>query len=122
MGNIHFKILALLDSGIPSGGSLLDSLSSPFLIALISIGLVIFIGLIYFIVNRTGSSSHDTGKTHRLIKSSVASGAMSKKSKRHKRRRRDHRKRNLTLSEAGGLPPSSNDVDSGQSKKTQNCD
>ncbi len=122
MGNIHFKILALLDSGIPSGGSLLDSLSSPFLIALISIGLVIFIGLIYFIVNRTGSSSHDTGKTHRLTKSNVASGVRSKKNKRHKRRRRDHRKRNLTLGEAGGLPPSSNDVDSGQSKKTQNCD
>jgi hypothetical protein len=28
-----------------------------------------------------------------------------KKRRRHKRRRRDHRKRNPTLSETGGLPP-----------------
>ena len=32
-------------------------------------------------------------------------GTQRKKRRRHKRRRRDHRKRNATLSETGGLPP-----------------
>ena len=112
MENIFFKTLGLLDSGIPVRGSLLDSLSSPLLILAISMGLAIFLGLIYFIVNREGSSSSDTGKTHRLTKSNpIEGGAQGKMSKRHKRRRRDHRKRNLTLSEAGGLPPASKTVD-----------
>ena len=111
MGNIFFKTLGLLDSGIPVRGSLLDSLSSPLLILAISMGLAIVLGLIYFIVNREGSSSSDTGKTHRLTKSNAIEGVGGeKRSKRHKRRRRDHRKRNLTLSEAGGLPPVSKSV------------
>jgi len=114
--NIFFKTLGLLDSGIPVRGSLLDSLSSPLLILAISMGLAIVLGLIYFIVNREGSSSSDTGKTHRLTKSNaIEGGGQGKKSKRHKRRRRDHRKRNLTLSEAGGLPPVSKTVNTEKS-------
>ncbi len=112
MGNIFFKTLALLDSGIPVRGALLDGLSSPLLILAISIGLAIVVGLIYFIVNREGSLSSDTGKTHRLTKSNATDeGKLAKKGKRYKRRRKDHRKRNLTLSEAGGLPPASKTVD-----------
>ena len=116
MENNFLKNLGLLDSGIPVRGAFLDSLSSPLLILAISLALVTVLGLIYFIVNREGSSSSDTGKTHRLTKSNaIEGGGQGKKSKRHKRRRRDHRKRNLTLSEAGGLPPVSKTVNTEKS-------
>ena len=119
MENNFKKVLALLDTGIPAGGSFLESLSSPLLIVAISIGLVIIAGLFYFLLSRGDSRSSVAGKSHRLTKSNVSEEG-AKKRKRHKRRRRDHRKRNPTLSEAGGFPPALKDID--QTSKKQNSD
>ena len=120
MENNFKKVLALLDTGIPAGGSFLESLSSPLLIVAISIGLVIIAGLFYFLLSRGESRSSVPGKSHRLTKSNVSEEDNSKKRKRHKRRRRDHRKRNPTLSEAGGFPPALKEID--QNSKKQNSD
>ena len=119
MDNNFKKVLALLDSGIPAGESFLESLSSPLLIVAISIGLVIIAGLFYFLLSRGDSRSSVAGKSHRLTKSNVSEEG-AKKRKRHKRRRRDHRKRNPTLSEAGGFPPALKKID--QTSKKQNSD
>jgi hypothetical protein len=116
--NIFCKTLALLDTGVPSGDSFLDNLSTPLLIVAISIGLVIFLGLIYFMISRWEASSLFTSKTNGLVKSNDIKREQKKKRKRHKRRRRDHRKRNPTLSEAGGLPPVNKDADQ-SSKQTE---
>ena len=120
MENNFKKVLALLDTGIPAGGSFLESLSSPLLIVAISIGLVIIAGLFYFLLSRGESRSSVAGKSHRLTKSNDSEEDNSKKRKRHKRRRRDHRKRNPTLSEAGGFPPALKGID--QTSKKQNRD
>ncbi|MEE2615208.1 MAG: hypothetical protein VYC62_06400 [Verrucomicrobiota bacterium] len=118
MKNIFCKTLALLDAGVPSGDSFLDNLSSPLLIVAISIGLVIFLGLIYFMISRWDALSLFTSKPNGLVKSNDIKREQKKKRKRHKRRRRDHRKRNPTLSEAGGLPPVNKDADQ-SSKQTE---
>ena len=120
MENNFKKVLALLDTGIPAGGSFLETLSSPLLIVAISIGLVIIAGLFYFLLSRGESRSSVSGKSHRLTKSNVSVDDNAKKRKRHKRRRRDHRKRNPTLSEAGGFPPALKKID--QTSKKQNSD
>ena len=119
MENKFKKVLALLDTGIPAGDSFLESLSSPLLIVAISIGLVIIAGLFYSLLCRGESRSSVAGKSHRLTKSNVSEEDV-KKRKRHKRRRRDHRKRNPTLSEAGGFPPPLKEID--QTSKKQNSD
>ena len=119
-----YHILGLLDSGVPNGGgSLADSFAGPLLIIGIAIAAVILIGLIYIVIKRDNlSSSRASRKTHRLTKSKVSieqeDGSSNKRRRRHKRRRRDHRKRNPTLSEVGGLPSKSED----QSKAKNNRD
>ena len=110
-----YHILGLLDSGVPNGGAgLADSFTGPLLIIAIAIAAVILVGLIYVIIKSDNlSSSKVSRKTHRLTKSKVPieqeDGSSNKRRRRHKRRRRDHRKRNPTLSEVGGLPSKSED-------------
>ena len=114
---MNYKIILLLDSGIPGSNSFLSSLTYPFLIIGIAIGLVILSGLLCFLFKRSSNSSSQSSKTHRLTQSKTAIDDVSKK-RRKRRRRRDHRKRNPTLSEAGGLPPVNSDPNSeGLSKK-----
>ena len=114
---MNYKIILLLDSGIPGSNSFLSSLTYPFLIIGIAIGLVILSGLLCFLFKRSSNSSSQSSKTHRLTKSKTAIDDVSKKRRKRRRRKKDHRKRNPTLSEAGGLPPVTYDPNSGESSK-----
>ena len=111
------NILGLLNPGTPSGGGgFFDSLAGPFLVVGIALALGVIIFLIVLAMHRDGGGSSKPRTTHRLTKSKPQApaevGERKKRRKRHKRRRRDHRKRNPTLSETGGLPPR-NDKKSG---------
>jgi len=104
------NILALLNPGAPGGGSVFfDSLAGPVLIVGVALALGVIILLIVLAMHRDGGGSSKSRRTHRLSKSKPQApgeeGDRKKRRKRHKRRRRDHRKRNPTLSETGGLPP-----------------
>ena len=114
---MNHKIILLLDSGIPGSNSFLSSFTYPLLIIGIAIGLVILSGLLYFLFKRRSNSSSQSSKTHRLTQSKTAIDDVSKKRRKRRRRKRDHRKRNPTLSEAGGLPPVNIDPNSGESSK-----
>ena len=103
-------MISLLNPGTPTGGSgFFDSLAGPVLIVGVALALGFVIFFIVFAMHRDGSGSSKFQRTHRLTNSKPKApgevGERSKKRKRHKRRRRDHRKRNPTLSETGGLPP-----------------
>ena len=104
------NILGLLNPGTPSGGGgFFDSLAGPVLVVGVALALGVIIFLIVLAMHRDGGGSSKPRTTHRLTKSKPQApaevGERKKKRKRHKRRRRDHRKRNPTLSETGGLPP-----------------
>tara|TARA_Y100001968_G_scaffold104672_1_gene94621 strand:+ start:7288 stop:7665 length:378 start_codon:yes stop_codon:yes gene_type:complete len=104
------NILGLLNPGTPSGGGgFLDSLAGPVLIVGVALALGVIILLIVLAMHHDGGGSSKSRPTHRLTKSKPQApgeeGERKKRRKRHKRRRRDHRKRNPTLSETGGLPP-----------------
>lgn len=103
------NILALLNPGTPSGGSVFfDSLAGPVLIVGVALVLGLIILIIVLAMHRDGGGSQKSSRSHRLTKSAPRAPGeegRTKKRKRHKRRRRDHRKRNPTLSETGGLPP-----------------
>ena len=108
--SIHFQILALFNPGNPNiGGGFLDSLRGPLLIVAIALGLALIIAMVILAMHRNGGGKRSKqSRGARLTTSKpVASGdegTQRKKRRRHKRRRRDHRKRNPTLSETGGLP------------------
>jgi hypothetical protein len=53
--------------------------------------------------SRHSSSHHDTQRV--LDESGSESGGHRRHRRRHRRRKRDHRPRNPTLAETGGLPP-----------------
>ena len=114
---MNYKIILLLDSGIPGSNSFLSSFTYPLLIIGIAIALVLLSGLLYFLFNRSSNSSFQSTKTHRLTQSKTAIDDVSKKRRKGKRRKRDHRKRNPTLSEAGGLPPVNSDLNSEELSK-----
>jgi len=103
------RMLALLDPGTPHGGGFLDSLKGPLLIIAIALGLALIIGMVILTMHRDGGGKRSKrGRSARLAASRpMAPGeeGSRRKKRRHKRRRRDHRKRNPTLSETGGLPP-----------------
>jgi len=104
------NILAILNPGTPGGGSVFfDSLAGPVLIVGVALALGVIILLIVLAMHRDGGGASKSRPTHRLTKSKPQApgedGERKKRRKRHKRRRRDHRKRNPTLSETGGLPP-----------------
>ena len=107
--SIHFQILALFDNGNPNvGGGFLDSLRGPLLIVAIALGLALIIAMVILAMHRDGGKRSKQSRGARLTTSKpVAPGeeGTRRKKRRHKRRRRDHRKRNPTLSETGGLPP-----------------
>ncbi len=103
-------MFALLNPGTPSGGNVFfDSLAGPVLIVGVALALGLVIFFIVLTMHRDGGGSSKSRRTHRLTNSKPKAqgeeGERRKKRKRHKRRRRDHRKRNPTLSETGGLPP-----------------
>ena len=114
---MNYKVIFLLDSGIPGSNSFLSSFTYPLLIIGIAIALVLLSGLLYFLFNRSSDSSSQSTKTHRLTQSKTAIDDVSKKRRKGKRRKRDHRKRNPTLSEAGGLPPVNSDLNSEELSK-----
>ena len=114
---MNHKIILLLDSGIPGSNSFLSSFTYPLLIIGIAIGLVLLSGLLYFFFKRSRALSSQSSKTHRLTQSKTAIDDVSKKRRKRRRRKNDHRKRNPTLSEAGGLPPVTYDPNSGESSK-----
>ena len=102
-------MLALLNTGDPTAGGFLDSLKGPLLIIAIALGLALIIGMVILTMHRDGGGKRSKrGRSARLAASRpMAPGeeGSRRKKRRHKRRRRDHRKRNPTLSETGGLPP-----------------
>jgi hypothetical protein len=103
------RLLALLNSGNPNAGGFLDALKGPLLIIAIALGLALIIGMVILTMHRDGGGKRSKrGRSARLAASRpMAPGeeGSRRKKRRHKRRRRDHRKRNPTLSETGGLPP-----------------
>ena len=109
------QILALLNPGNPSaGGGFLDSIKGPLLILAIALALALVIALVILTVHRDGGGKHSRhGSSSRLTTAKPTAtgeeGDRRKKRRRHKRRRRDHRKRNPTLSETGGLPSKKKD-------------
>ncbi len=104
------QLLALLNPGNPNTGGFLDSLRGPLLIVAIALGLALIIAIVILAMHRDGGGRRSKrGGAARLTGSKPMApgeeGTQRKKRRRHKRRRRDHRKRNATLSETGGLPP-----------------
>lgn len=103
------RMLALLNTGDPTAGGFLDSLKGPLLILAIALGLALIIAMVILTMYRDGGVKRSQrGRSARLAASRpMAPGeeGSRRKKRRHKRRRRDHRKRNPTLSETGGLPP-----------------
>ena len=92
------QILALLNTGSPNtGGGFLDALKGPLLILVVALGLALVIAIVILVSHRDGGNKQSRqGHSARLTTA--------------KRRRRDHRKRNPTLSETGGLPSKKDDT------------
>ena len=104
------RMLALLNPGNPNTGGFLDSLRGPLLIVAIALGLALIIAMVILAMHRDDDGRRSKrGRAARLTGSKPMAlgeeGTQRKKRRRHKRRRRDHRKRNPSLSETGGLPP-----------------
>ena len=104
------QMLSLLNPGNPNTGGFLDSLRGPLLIVAIALGLALIIAMVILAMHRDDDGRRSKrGRAARLTGSKPMAlgeeGTQRKKRRRHKRRRRDHRKRNPTLSETGGLPP-----------------
>ncbi len=104
------QLLALLNPGNPNTDGFLDSLRGPLLIVAIGLGLALIIAMVILAMHRDDDGRRSKrGRAARLTGSKPMAlgeeGTQRKKRRRHKRRRRDHRKRNPTLSETGGLPP-----------------
>ena len=110
------QILALLNTGSPNtGGGFLDALKGPLLILVVALGLALVIAIVILIAHRDGGTKqsrqgHSARLTTAKPKAPGEEGERRKKRRRHKRRRRDHRKRNPTLSETGGLPSKNDDT------------
>ena len=115
------QILALLNTGTPNtGGGFLDAFKGPLLILAVALGLALVIAIVILAMHRDGGAKQSRhGRSARLTTAKPNApgeeGDGRKKRRRHKRRRRDHRKRNPTLSETGGLP-SKNDDSPGEPK------
>jgi hypothetical protein len=109
------QILALLNPGDPrAGGSFLFSIKGPLLILAIALALALVIAIFILTMHRDGGGKQSRhGSSARLTTAKPTApgeeGDHRKKRRRHKRRRRDHRKRNPTLSETGGLPSKKKD-------------
>ena len=104
------QLLALLNPGNPNTDGFLDSLRGPLMIVAIGLGLALIIAMVILAMHRDDDGRRSKrGRAARLTGSKPMAlgeeGTQRKKRRRHKRRRRDHRKRNPTLSETGGLPP-----------------
>ena len=117
--NMPLPMLGLLNPGNPSNDAFLESLKGPLLIVAVAIGLALIIALLILTVHRGGDGKRSNrNRSARLASSkSMASGdegARRKKRRRHKRHRRDHRKRNPTLSETGGMPPTKSEIHEGE--------
>lgn len=112
---LTIQILALLNPGNPSaGGSFLDSLKGPLLILAIALALALVIAIVILTMHRDGGGKQSPHRSSARLTTAKPTapgeeGDHRKKRRRHKRRRRDHRKRNPTLSETGGLPPRNKD-------------
>ena len=111
--------MGLLNPGNPSNDGFLESLKGPLLIVAVAIGLALIIALLLLTIHRGGAGKRSKGnRSSRLAASkSIASGdegTRRKKRRRHKRHRRDHRKRNPTLSETGGMPPTKSEKPEGE--------
>ena len=106
----------LLDTGSPGGGNgFLDSVKGPLLVVAIALALVLVIGFVILLTHRDGGKGgRSKGRGVRTLntvkkKAPEEQGDRLKRRKRHKRRRREHRGRNPSLSETGGLPPMRDD-------------
>ena len=110
------EILALFNPGNPgTGGGFIYELKVPLLILAIALGLALLIALVILVTHRDGGTKqsrqgHSARLTMAKPKAPGEEGERRKKRRRHKRRRRDHRKRNPTLSETGGLPSKNDDT------------
>ena len=107
------QMLSLLNPGNPNTGGFLDSLRGPLLIVAVALGLALIIAMVILAMHRDGGGRQSKrGRAARIAASKPMApgeeGSRRKKRRRHKRRRRDHRKRNPSLSETGGLPPKDN--------------
>ena len=112
-------MLALLNPGNPSNDGFLDMVKGPLLIVVVAIGFALIIALVILATHRGGSGKRSNrNRTARLTSSKSNApgeeGTRSKKRRRHKRHRRDHRKRNPTLSETGGMPPKNSEIPEGE--------
>ena len=117
--NIPQRMLALLNPGNPSNDGFLDMVKGPLLIVVVAIGFALIIALVILATHRGGSGKRSNrNRTARLTSSKSKApgeeGTRSKNRRRHKRHRRDHRKRNPTLSETGGMPTANSEIPEGE--------
>jgi hypothetical protein len=106
------QILALLNPGTPStGGGFLDALKGPLLILAVALGLALVIAIVILATHRDGGGKQSRhGRSARLTTAKPKAPGEEGDRRKKRRRRRDHRKRNPTLSETGGLPPKNDDT------------
>lgn len=79
------------------------------ILIIVGVGLVLTLLLMFWAkyIRRRSRHHSDPRVTYRVVEAGGDGGGGSRKRRhRHRRRRRDHRTRNPTLAETGGLPPS----------------
>ena len=78
--------------------------------AAVGVAILLFVWAVYFrkprkhTPGRNVAESRSSGKAE-LVKTEVVEGSSGRRKSRYRRRRREHRSRNPTLAETGGLPP-----------------
>ena len=106
----------LPDALTPSGGHTSPMVNAGLRDGFVVVGsaVIVLILLVIYIVyfrgsgrrspSRSKSVSKSTDRSA-LVKTEVVEGESGRRKVRYRRRRRDHRQRNPTLAETGGLPP-----------------
>jgi uncharacterized membrane protein len=92
----------MIDGGIRDGFLVIGS--AVVVVALLLVWVVYFRGSGRHSPSRSKSVSKSSDRSA-LVKTEVVKGESGRRKARYRRRRRDHRQRNPTLAETGGLPP-----------------
>lgn len=118
---IGLPLLAQIDLRPSTSTSKLPTLLLPDILTILGIGLGLMVVLLLWVVfvrkrkepRSSGRTAYRTGVIEEGDAPEENSGHGRHHHRRHRRRRRDHRVRNPTLSETGGLPPVRDDESSG---------
>lgn len=118
---MSLPLLGQIDLRPPSAASKLPTLLLPDILTILGIGLGLMVILLLWVIfvrkrKQPRSSNRITYRTGVIEEDSpleTDSGHHRHHHRRHRRRRRDHRERNPTLAETGGLPPPREDESHG---------